>query len=356
MSLLQQLKGAAIGAYLAPQARTLERQLARGKRLLTRAPRAITFYFQADDPASYLVAQVLHRVRERHGIPVRVLVVPPPETDAAPEPERRARYLLRESRELSQFYQVDFPDRDSYPRPEEIRRANAILLSNPRDVLSATVAIAKALWHDDEQSLAAAAAQHGQVGDSEIDDALRAAYEQLRARGHYQGGTCELDGTWASGVDRIHYIEELLGNERDSALQLRPESDWPADGDQFGVPPGSELTVELFFSFRSPYSYLALARSIRLTKTYPVHLLVRPLLPMVMRGLPVPRVKRFYLVKDAKREADRLGIPFGRICDPLGAGVERSLAIFHHAEANGQALPFLLSASEGIWAEASTLR
>jgi len=73
---------------------------------------------------------------------------------------------------------------------------------------------------------------------------------------------------------------------------------------------------------------------------------------MVARGLPVPTVKRMYIVHDAKREADRLGIPFGELCDPLGAGVDNCLAIAHWAAARGQAMAFARSAMRGIWAEA----
>ena len=42
-----------------------------------------------------------------------------------------------------------------------------------------------------------------------------------------------------------------------------------------------------------------------------IPLVLRPIAPMVARGLPVPQVKRLYIVRDAKRCADRLGIPFG---------------------------------------------
>jgi 2-hydroxychromene-2-carboxylate isomerase len=73
---------------------------------------------------------------------------------------------------------------------------------------------------------------------------------------------------------------------------------------------------------------------------------------MVVRGYAVPLAKRLYLVRDAAREARQLGIPFGRICDPLGVGVERCLAVFHHAEQEGQGLAFVSSAGRGIWSEA----
>jgi 2-hydroxychromene-2-carboxylate isomerase len=59
-----------------------------------------------------------------------------------------------------------------------------------------------------------------------------------------------------------------------------------------------------------------------------------------------------YIVQDAKREADRLGIPFGRICDPLGPGIERCLATFHAADRAGRGLELARSLFQGIWSEA----
>src|SRR5262249_51564220 len=49
---------------------------------------------------------------------------------------------------------------------------------------------------------------------------------------------------------------------------------------------------------------------------------------------------------------DRLGIAFGEVCDPLGAGIEHCLALARWAEARGSAPAFARSAMRGIWAEA----
>jgi 2-hydroxychromene-2-carboxylate isomerase len=76
---------------------------------------------------------------------------------------------------------------------------------------------------------------------------------------------------------------------------------------------------------------------------------------MVMRGLRVPFAKRLYIVRDCKREAERLGLPFGRICDPLGPGIARAMALFHHAEKHGAGLAFIRSAARGSWGEALDL-
>lgn len=80
-------------------------------------------------------------------------------------------------------------------------------------------------------------------------------------------------------------------------------------------------------------------------------LAVRPMLPMAMRGMKVPSRKRLYIVRDVKREADRLGQPFGRIADPIGAGAERCLTVFQLAEGVEQQLDFLVAASRAVWAE-----
>jgi len=72
---------------------------------------------------------------------------------------------------------------------------------------------------------------------------------------------------------------------------------------------------------------------------------------MAMRGLPVPLEKRLYILRDSKREAERLGLPFGCIVDPVGAGTLRGLALLHHACAQGQGPALLESFLQGVFAE-----
>ena len=48
---------------------------------------------------------------------------------------------------------------------------------------------------------------------------------------------------------------------------------------------------------------------------------MRPVLPMVMRGLPVTRKKGSYIFKDVAREARANGVSFGNFYDPIGKPV-----------------------------------
>ena len=56
-------------------------------------------------------------------------------------------------------------------------------------------------------------------------------------------------------------------------------------------------------------------------------------------------------MSDAMREAERLGIPFGKMCDPLGKPVERGYAILHKAIELGKGYDFVQSFLSGVWAE-----
>ena len=110
--------------------------------------------------------------------------------------------------------------------------------------------------------------------------------------------------------------------------------------------------VDLFFSFRSPYSYLAAPRVFALADRFDVEVVFRGVIPMAMRGQSVPREKGLHTLRDVKRESLRLGMPFGRIHDPIGDGAMRCLLVAQHAVDVGRERDFVIEASHGIWAEA----
>jgi 2-hydroxychromene-2-carboxylate isomerase len=114
--------------------------------------------------------------------------------------------------------------------------------------------------------------------------------------------------------------------------------------------------LEYYFSFRSPYSYLSAPRAFDLPRRYAVELVWRGIRPMAMRGQPLPRPKQLYILRDAAREAQHLGLPFGRMFDPIGDGVWRCLSIAELARERGKLEPFVLGAATAIWAEARDVR
>jgi 2-hydroxychromene-2-carboxylate isomerase len=74
------------------------------------------------------------------------------------------------------------------------------------------------------------------------------------------------------------------------------------------------LSVDLFWSFRSPYSYLALPKTLKLVAEYDVIVKLRPVYPLAVRvpgffKRADPRFAR-YVVLDSRRVAESAGIPF----------------------------------------------
>ncbi|HMJ32472.1 MAG TPA: DsbA family protein [Baekduia sp.] len=110
--------------------------------------------------------------------------------------------------------------------------------------------------------------------------------------------------------------------------------------------------LDFFFSFRSPYSYLAAPRAFALPERFDVDVAFRGVIPMAMRGQSVPRAKSLHTLRDVAREATRLGLPFGRIHDPIGEGAMRCLLVAEHAVDVGRERAFVLAASRAIWGEA----
>lgn len=72
--------------------------------------------------------------------------------------------------------------------------------------------------------------------------------------------------------------------------------------------------VEVFWSFRSPYSYLAAGRLVKLAEDTGAEVVVRPVYPLAIRTpdffAKVNPLFASYVVRDAKRVADYLGLPF----------------------------------------------
>ena len=164
-------------------------------------------------------------------------------------------------------------------------------------------------------------------------------------------------GEWYWGLDRLEHLERRLNELGLARGGARVEFDRGyrdfcrlGNADQVADAQRA-IPIVIYFSIRSPYSYLGLVRVRQLATHYRIPLVVKPVLPMVMRRMQVPRTKSSYITADVKREADKFGIDFGCIADPLGRGVERCYALYDFAQAAGKGQEFLESYARGVWAE-----
>ena len=126
------------------------------------------------------------------------------------------------------------------------------------------------------------------------------------------------------------------------------------------------LTFDLFWSFRSPYSYLATGRLVRLAAEYDVTIKLRPVLPIAVR-LPnffknVNPLWPPYLLRDTMRIAEYHGIDYSwPRPDPIVQDfatrevaaeqpyIHRLTRLGVAAEERGRGMPFIDEVSQIIW-------
>jgi 2-hydroxychromene-2-carboxylate isomerase len=360
MSLRTTMRTMAIAGLTSGVFRDLRRQVFTARRRLSGKRPTVHYFHQADDPYSHLAAQLLRPLARRYDILIEPWLVPPPDDSAAPDRHRLETYALRDAARVARRYGLQFPEKASRPSPELRDAACAALVAalQSRKFCGVAPVVGGALWNGETELLRAMAA--GAPSEQDIAAALQAGAAERRRLRHYLGAMFYFEGEWYWGVDRLHHLETRLHklglDKSPESPQLAPyQREQLAGSGRTGAGAEQRPVIEAWFSFRSPYSYIGLARIAALAQHYGAELQPRCILPMVMRGLPVPPMKTLYIALDTKREADLIGMPFGRIADPVGKGAERALAVFFRTQALGPSVAFAEAAMAGSFAQGTVL-
>ena len=337
---------------VAPERR--ERQRARAERARVKEGRAhvIEYFHQVGDGYSHLTAQLLGRIKQRYHIELRCHLVSGPSGNNLPEPELLPRLAHRDAALIAPEYGLSFAAADTLPSESAVRQATALLAAQDSDGFAQLAPrIDSAAWLDDQAALAALASEHGQATDQQATESLQAGDARLRALGHYSGAMFYYEGEWYWGVDRLYHLEKRLGElgaDRETGappLAARPSIEAGPLQDN------GSLTLEVFPSLRSPYTAISFDRTVELARHTGVTLSVRPVLPMVMRGAPVTRIKGVYIFTDTAREAWEADVAFGKFYDPIGEPVRRAYSLYPWACANGRGNEFLSAFLRAAFAE-----
>ncbi len=317
----------------------------------------LEFFHQVDDPHSHLAAQCLAGLRSSYEVDLIVHLVPPQPLAAHPDADTYQAWSRRDAADVAPDYGLEFRDPGGQPQVELVRLARRIL--SPALERSffpeLAVEVGQALWRDDGAELELLAARHGADPDTTAQAREACGDERRRRLGHYAAGMFHLGGDWGGewywGVDRLLHLDARLAAAGATLgatppLMPRPVMQWPRD-----KVAASAIRIECFASVRSPYSAIVMRRLLDWTGATGVELVLRPVLPMVMRGVALSRAKGFYILSDTAREADRVGARFGWLVDPIGEPAERALALFPWAESKGLGDRYLLSCLEGAWAD-----
>jgi 2-hydroxychromene-2-carboxylate isomerase len=273
-----------------------ERSKAEKRRRQTGGEHLVEFFHDPSDPYSQLLEKIMPRFDENYDVNVITHLVGPPDDSAAPEREKLTEYSKIDALRLAKAAGIDFK-----------------IVSRPP--AAGTLA-----------------------GDA-----------RRKRLGHYLGATLYYGGEWYWGLDRLHYLEARL-----SGLGLCKDSSVAPIYEPPTRPVGSGKTdavLHWYFSFRSPYSAVVRDRVKVMADAYGARLKLHFVLPMVMRGLPVPPAKKKYIPLDTAREARRLGVDFGKVLDPVGRPVELGYSLLPWAARQGRDYDYAQSWLKGVWAQ-----
>ncbi len=328
---------------LVPKLRRLDAHRREFYRRLTGQPHVIDFFHQVDDAYSHLALETIDALHRRYDVEIRFHLTSQTDRSHAPEPELLTTYACRDCALVAPHYELDFPT-DAQPLSRDavsrVERLLAGLTEDPR-FLEVALQAGRGLWQADTEALDRVVERVPSASDSEVAAALEAGNELRTRRRHYSGGMFWYAGEWYWGVDRLHHLERRLirlGASRGAATT--PRFDRPPL-DPGTVQNDGRLALEIFPSLRSPYTAMIFDRSMQLAESVGVPVTIRPVMPMVMRGVPAPTAKGLYIMLDTLREAEHIGAPFGNMYDPIGRAVEQGFALWPFARDKGHGREFL---------------
>ena len=327
------LSSKVISKFSSLDAQLKRHKLAEKERQNNNLDHCIEYFHQVDDGYSYLASQCLEKLAKKYDVSIRCHLVSGPVGKNSAEPDLLLKLSAYDSSLIASQYDLAFPSSNTLPQPVLVERAKAILAKQTSEQLTLLLPkVSKALWEGDESLLISLADEYGAASSEEVSEIIENGSNRQKELKHYSGAMFFYGNEWYWGVDRLHHLEKRL-----SALNL---DNHPAEGLAFPRPninfapsPLAEtLTLEIYPSLRSPYTGVIFDTAIKLAKSKGVKIDVRPVLPMVMRGVPATREKGFYIFSDAAREARDQNIPFGNMYDPIGDPVRNCYSLYPWAK------------------------
>ena len=297
----------------------------------------IEYFHQVDDAYSHLAAQTLRQLASRYQVEVVVHLVEGPSGSNLPEPELLLPLARYDAALVAPHYGLQFPANAVAPDGDNCALAQRILTYVAgTGFAEAAIAVGQALFTGDGDALQQIAAQAGMASADEATARVRAGTERRAKLKHYSGAMFYYGGVWYWGVDRLYHLEQRL-----SELGLSAQPSVPLLFPRPAIDSGSyrangSLTLEFYASLRSPYTAVIFDEAVELAERSGVRLALKPVLPMVMRGVSLSRNKGLYIFRDATREARALGQTFGNFYDPIGAPARRCYALYPWAERQGK--------------------
>ena len=297
------------------------------KRTEENRPHEVMYFHKVDDPYSHLAIQYIDKLQSSFDISFQAVLVGEDNSDAVHEPSLYSNYCLDDAKRIAPFFGVEF-SAESYPSKELVAKSNKILTAvDNRNFGEVAKKLSSALWSGNELILDDLAREYSATNE-EVSNKLELGNLIRNEKDYYFGSAFYYEKELYWGVDRLHYLEDRLID-----LGLKKDLDnKPICAPALSSPSKieSEIKVNLYYypSLNSPYTYVSTKRVREMKDDYPIDLITKPVLPMLMRNMNIPAIKGKYIISDAAREGRKNDYPMGSIYSPIGKPARKAYSLF----------------------------
>ena len=303
-------------------------------------PHEVLYFHKVDDPYSHLTIHYIDKIKSCFDIDLKTVLVGEENAEAVHEPTLYNIYCLEDAKRIAPFYDVEL-SAESYPSKELIDQSNSILAAVEDDNFSEVAKkVSSALWTGNQESLDALSA-HCTSTATEVVEKLEAGNKIRNEKGYYFGSAFYYEKELYWGVDRLHHLEDRLidlgvktDNTNDSIClpNLRAPSILNSE---------KKVNLSYYPSLNSPYTYVSAKRVREIKDDYPINLITKPVLPMLMRNMTIPDIKGKYIISDAAREGRKHGYPMGSIYSPIGKPARKAYSLFPIIDEAGKGFEYI---------------
>ena len=344
MQLVTRVRSTAASYLSSARFASFLQRIARGKRRLARQAPCVHYFHQVDDPYSHLAVQKLDQLRAQYALPFVVHLVSESADDYKGSVDDFAIWAQRDAVTIAAGYATTLNISHS-PTPSQVLQANRTLSPHLSSDTFATIAqqVGDELWTNNLST-----EPSDQETTEQTNNALAAGNALREKLGHYAGAMFYYDGEWFWGVDRLHLLESRLTAEGFAPPGTTPSVPLPKAPDTTGLN-AHAVTLEYFPSLRSPYTAIGHSRVLALIERSGVKVHLRPVMPMLMRGVTAPQAKQRYIITDAGREGRFYKDPLAKVVDPFGEPVKAAFNLYAGASELGQGMDFVTAYLRAAW-------
>ena len=315
-------------------------------------PHTVFYFHSLSDPYAHLTIQVIKKLISNFNIVLEIFFISEPSENFTPEKTMYRKHCLKDSKEIAPFYGLIFEAKEFYLKENE-KLAYKILDHfsdiNQDDYIDLIFKVSSLLW---DNNIAGLNAIISNLSDKErellskknIDINIK-GNKKIQSLEYYFSASFHYEGENYWGIDRLGYLEERLvelglkkNNSHKNIVKKLEKSKF--DSNQI-IKKDNSLILEFFPSLNSPYTYISFKRVKRLIDNYPIKLLTKPVLPMLMRNMKIPTHKGKYILSDSAREGRKYGSIIKDIYSPIGSPANKAYSLFPIIDSYGLGFRYL---------------